>query len=78
MGSWKIAATPIACASLVLRKVTALPSDRSSPAIGLIDAGHDLDQCGFSGAVLANNGVNFAGENLQRNIRQRCRHRKTF
>ncbi len=47
-------------ASRGLAKLTGLPSSRSSPAIGLLDAEQDFHQRGFAGAVLADHGVDFA------------------
>jgi hypothetical protein len=37
------------------------PVKQHAPFIGLDDARHDLDEGGFAGAVLAQNGVNLAG-----------------
>ena len=43
--------------------------------VTLDGAHHDLDECRFSGAVLAENGVNLAGGNLQGDVRKRLHAR---
>ena len=60
-------------------KRVSTPSTRIAPAIGLNDAGHDLDQRRFAGAVLAQQRVDFARAHVERDaVAARARRERTF
>ncbi len=54
----------------------ALAVQDDAAAVGLVDAGEDLDQRGFTCAVLAHQRVDFAGEEAQAGIGQRLHARE--
>ena len=64
VGSWKMIAIPAACDCLALSKIASSPSIRSRPASGSVHAGEDLDERGLAGAVLADEAVHLAPEQL--------------
>ena len=53
--------------------VTGLAGQQDFAAIGLVDAGDDLDERRFAGAVFAEQGVDLAGIEGQRDVLQRLR-----
>ena len=69
--SWYTVLTPPRCASIGLPKRTGRPSSAISPASIVVDAGEDLDQGRLAGAVLAHQGVDFAGEEPQIHVVER-------
>ena len=46
------------------------------PAVGLMDAGEDLDQRALAGAVLADQRVDFTGKEVERDVVERLRRRE--
>ena len=65
-------ATPARLASSGAAKRVARPSIRISPRVRLIDAGDDLDQRRLARAVLAEQRVNLAGADVERDAAQRA------
>ena len=53
-----------------------LAGEQDLAAVGLVDAGDDLDQRGFAGAVLAKQRMDFAGTNLEVHIDERIHARE--
>ena len=51
--SWKTVSTPSARAFATVRPRTGLPANSDLAAVGLVDAGDDLDERGLAGAVVA-------------------------
>ena len=45
-----------------------LPVQKDRPAVGLVDAGQDLDQRALAGTVLADQGVDLAGQESERDV----------
>ena len=57
-----------------LRRATDLDRlavEEDRPAVGLVDPGQDLDQGALAGAVLADEGVDLAGHQVERHVGQR-------
>ena len=54
----------------------AIQKDR--PAVGLVDAGQDLDQRALAGAVLADQGVDLAGQEGERDVVERLGRREAL
>jgi hypothetical protein len=49
-------------------KPNRLPVEEEGARIGLVNTGDDLDQGGLAGAVLAQQSMDFAGEDLEMDI----------
>ena len=65
LSSWWMMAMPAASASRTPAKRTGAPSIRISPSSAVLDAGEDLHQRGLAGAVLAHQGVDLAGAEVE-------------
>ena len=63
---------PRACAAAGSSRDERAPADRDGAAIGRFGAGHDLDQRRLAGAVLANQRVDFARANIERDAIERA------
>ena len=59
-------------------KLDLRPVDQNRTSVGLIDAGHDLDQRRFARAVLAEQRVDLARADVERNARERAHAGKRF
>ena len=62
---------PRRCASAALRIGDRLAGEEDLAAVGLVDAGHDLDQRRFAGAVLAEQRVDLARIERERHVLER-------
>src|SRR5262249_6817862 len=60
------------------RKVPLAPIDSHDPAVGLVHAAEDTDQRGFAGAVLADDGVDFAEPDVEVDAVERERGAESF
>ena len=71
-GSWWTTAIPSARAWAGPAMTVGSPSTRIVPAVGLVDAGQDLDQGALARAVLADQRVDLAGPQVERHVVSAC------
>ena len=66
--SWCTVAMPAACASRGEANRTGRAIDEDLALVGLVQAGHDLDEGGLAGAVLAHQGMHLAGAHVEADV----------
>ena len=66
--SWKIMPMPARLASRACARVSGTPPTSIVPALGIVDAVQDLEDRRLAGAVLAEQGVDLAGADVEGDV----------